>query len=118
VSPLWGFLVVKMMLRKNYDGFQLALIPYRRAVDLDRVTTEEQTRQCPRCAETVKIQAKGCRYCGAEFRRPQQKSLRSPPILKFTKEFVIAGGRTVPLQFSAPKGTNNTIRAGRTSGRL
>lgn len=68
----------------------------------------EQTKECPRCAETVKAKAQACRFCGYDFveakhetqGKPQEEKvyLRTP--IKVTSEKVIRDNGESPIRLS------------------
>ncbi|WP_228290015.1 hypothetical protein [Marinobacter salsuginis] len=68
----------------------------------------ENTKECLRCAETVKAKAQACRFCGYDFveakqepqKKPQEEKvyLRTP--IKVTSEKVIRENGTSPIRLS------------------
>ena len=65
LSPLIGFLIVLAMKDRKAEAAadkRAAMI-----VAATRPAVEGDTKACPRCAETIKAAAVGCRFCGADL---------------------------------------------------
>ena len=64
---LIGILIFIYMLVVKPDGYLPVTYEYR-----------GQNKTCPKCAESIKAQAKICRYCGFEFKETPTRPLATP----------------------------------------
>ena len=72
LSPLIGFLIVLAMKDRKAEAAadkRAAMI-----VAATRPAVDGATKACPRCAETIRAAAVGCRFCGAELTMGQASS--------------------------------------------
>jgi branched-subunit amino acid permease len=63
LSPLIGFIWVAVLRNKKSDAQQAELVAAVKAVAVEEAGA---TRECPRCAETIKAAASVCRFCQGE----------------------------------------------------
>ena len=60
--------------------------------------SEDENKNCPRCAETVKVAALVCRFCGHEFDGASDVPLYDFNNIRITRHRFWAAGREYPIQ--------------------
>jgi hypothetical protein len=60
--------------------------------------SQDENKNCPRCAETVKVAALVCRFCGHEFDGASDVPLYDFNNIRITRHRFWAAGREYPIQ--------------------
>ncbi len=76
----------KKMLVEHPDSATEIQLPTK----IEDISLENETKKCPVCAESIKLEAQKCRFCGEEFDPDVVEDLIKTRIAEITKEIEFA----------------------------